>query len=103
MLYKKTASNFHSHNDRMHVHECMQFLLSEIKKTKKKPAVENERTDYLSLLPQVELLDEVVLLRVSAISFLTVDRRSVDMLFLTDEKCVHGDKSTGMLLYTAHI
>lgn len=43
---------------------------------------------YLSLFPHVELLDEVVLLRESAISFFTVDRRSVDMLFLT-----HRNKS----------
>lgn len=43
---------------------------------------------YPSLFPLVELPDEVVLLRESAISFFTVERRSVDMLFLT-----HRDKS----------
>jgi len=43
---------------------------------------------YLSLFPLVELPDEVVLLRESAISFFTVERRSVDMLFLK-----HRDRS----------
>lgn len=56
------------------------------KQKETKTYTNNGMIDYLSLLPQVELHWEVVLLRESAISFLAVDRRSVDMLFLTDEK-----------------
>lgn len=99
------APHFNSYNDRMMCSDTFSSYYPKWKTKRKQKllATQNGLTIYLSLLPHVELLDEVVLLRVSAISFLAVDRRSVDMLFLTDEKWEQGHKSTGMVLYTAHI